>query len=306
MGVTVGLQRVQALMTYSISGWCPATGEAGFAMASFDVTFAPPERIPSAVVAGVGSVACQAMTRPGFGAKVVALLQRGRPAAEGLAEALRGEAGGDLFQVAVVDAVGGIAAFTGSSTMAWAGHTAGLRCVAAGNLLRSGWVVDEMVARFQADDGEPLPRRLLAALHAGYATGGDRRGTRSATLRVAGLATGELYLRVQHHHRPLAELERLLELAQREAAFTSNVQAASRLLSPLLVEHGLVEDLASLSTAEAIGRLREDVRAQALMRPPADRVLDDLVVSLEGTHESVGRMPFRVALAALGAGLLGS
>ncbi len=291
-------------MTYSISGWCPATGQFGFAMASFDVTFAPPERMPSTVVSGAGSVACQAMTRPGFGSKVVQVLRSGPSASRALAEALKGEVGSDSFQVAVVDAAGGVSAHTGGATMAWSGHAAGVRCVAAGNLLRNGWVVDEMLAKFQDRDQDPLPLRLLAALRAGYLAGGDRRGTRSATLHVAGLPAGEMYLRVQQHHRPLVELDRLLGLALREADFAANVDSASRLLSPLLTQEGLVADLGPLNTAAAVERLRHDPRARALLEPPADRVLDDLAASLTGTHDSLGRLPFHVALAALSAGVL--
>jgi uncharacterized Ntn-hydrolase superfamily protein len=106
-------------------------------------------------------------------------------------------------------------AHTGASTDPWAGHRVGAGCIAAGNLLTGGAVVDALVETFAACDNEPLPERLMRALEAGQAAGGDRRGQQSAALLVHGpLEPAYVDLRVDDHATPVAELRRLWELAR--------------------------------------------------------------------------------------------
>jgi uncharacterized Ntn-hydrolase superfamily protein len=290
-------------VTYSIAGYCQRTGQVGFAMASFDVNFVPPARSPSCVEAGAGAVACQAMTFPGAGDRIMELLAAGAAPGEALIAALEGEPAREFAQIGVVDAAGAVAAFTGARTMPWCGDLPGERCIAAGNLLRGGGVLEAMVHAFEWDDAAGLPRRLFIALDAGLRAGGDRRGTRAATLRVAGPPSGDLFLRVQHHRRPLAELARLLDVAESEGGFTRLVGRAATVFSPLLGDPQLVAELAQLTTDEAVARLRDDPRALGLA-PEAPAILDKVGACFGGPQAGLREVPFAVTLAALRGGLI--
>jgi uncharacterized Ntn-hydrolase superfamily protein len=117
-------------------------------------------------------------------------------------------------QLILLRASGETFAHTGTSTDPWRGHRVGAGCVAAGNLLKGGAVVDALVETFEATHGEPLPERLLRALEAGQEAGGDRRGQQSAALLVHGpLDAAFVDLRVDDHATPVAELRRLWGLA---------------------------------------------------------------------------------------------
>jgi uncharacterized Ntn-hydrolase superfamily protein len=115
-------------------------------------------------------------------------------------------------QLGVVDARGGVAAFTGKKVQPWKGHLVGSEYVVAGNLLVGGETVQSMAGAFAAARG-PLADRLLTALEAGQAAGGDKRGRASAALLVVG---NEEYpyinLRVDEHADPVAELRRIFDL----------------------------------------------------------------------------------------------
>lgn len=124
----------------------------------------------------------------------------------------------DHRQLGLVDASGRAASYTGRSCLAWAGGRAGAGYAAQGNLLVSGTTVDALARTFELREELPLAERLLAALAAGQAAGGDRRGQQSAALLVVGRGTGYggadvvVDLRVDDHELPLAELGRLYTL----------------------------------------------------------------------------------------------
>ncbi len=165
--------------------------------------------------AGVGAVATQANADVAYGPRALELLERGIPAHAALDQLLAADPGAASRQVAVVDALGDVAAYTGAMCIPFAGHHAaeGVSCQA--NIMATERVWAEMYATFESSSG-PLALRLLAALDAGERAGGDLRGRQSAAVLVVP-AAGEPWetvvsLRVEDHPDPLVELRRLLGL----------------------------------------------------------------------------------------------
>jgi uncharacterized Ntn-hydrolase superfamily protein len=199
--------------TYSIVARDRRTGELGVAVQSH--WFGVGAIVPW-VRAGVGAVATQAIAEPAYGPRALDRLAAGAGAEEALDELLGADDLARLRQVAVVDARGEVAAHTGAGCIAHAGHERGDGFSAQANMMASPEVWPAMAYAFGAATG-PLARRLLAALHAAEAYGGDLRGRQSAALVVAP-AGGEPWrrivdLRVEDHPEPLTELDRLLDLA---------------------------------------------------------------------------------------------
>ena len=199
-------------MTFSILARDPATGELGVAVQSHYFSVGPV--VPWAAP-GVGAVATQAMVRADYGPRGLALMAGGTPAPEALAQLRAQDDGGAMRQVAMLDAGGQVAAFTGPGCLAAAGDVQGDGVSCQGNILASGAVWPAMLTGYQAAGG-PLAGRLRAALNAALGAGGDLRGMQSAALLVVP-ATGEPWetvvsLRVEDSSAPLDELDRLLRL----------------------------------------------------------------------------------------------
>lgn len=178
-----------------------------------------------AAAPGVGALATQARTNRAFRSRGLALLREGLAPAEVLDVLEQEDEGYAMRQVALVDATGRTAVWTGSECTPWAGGWGRPDVAVAGNLLTGREVLEAMEAAFAAAADEPLPRRLVAALAAGDAAGGDLRGRQSAALLVvAGEAEPEwpprtvVDLRVDDHPDPVGELGRLLTLAEAEDA----------------------------------------------------------------------------------------
>jgi uncharacterized Ntn-hydrolase superfamily protein len=199
-------------VTYSIVARDPASGELGVAVQSHwfsvgsVVTWARP---------GVGAVATQANPEVAYGPRALDLLEAGEEAAAALAALVAPDSAAATRQVAVLDAAGGVAAHTGERCMRHAGHVTGAGVSCQANIMRSAEVWPAMLSAFQAAEG-PLAWRLLTALDAAEASGGDLRGRQSAAILVVP-AAGEPWetsvsLRVEDHPEPLVELRRLLEL----------------------------------------------------------------------------------------------
>ncbi|GAA1093356.1 DUF1028 domain-containing protein [Nocardiopsis composta] len=166
--------------------------------------------------AEAGAIATQALINPLLGIDGLALL-RSLPAPEALRRVLAADPAAEARQVAMVDAAGGTAAHTGAETHPWSGHRQGDGYAVAGNILTGAGVLDAMAEHFEAAAGSPLAERLLAALEAGQAAGGDRRGRQSAALYVhRGDPYPYLDLRVDDHPDPVAELRRVHGVAERE------------------------------------------------------------------------------------------
>jgi uncharacterized Ntn-hydrolase superfamily protein len=162
---------------------------------------------------GVGAVSTQSITNRYLGPAVLDGMARGLHPAAAIEGALVGDEGKGLRQVHAVDAHGRSAVWTGANCVPWAGGISGQGWSVAGNMLASEAVVADTMAAFLARDELPLPERLLAALEAGEAAGGDRRGRQSAALQIITTEDfPDLDLRVDDHREPLTELSRLLRL----------------------------------------------------------------------------------------------
>jgi len=200
-------------MTWSILAVDSPTGALAVAIASR--AFAIGGRSPF-VRTGVGAVATQSISNSYLAPRVLDLLAGGATPETALERALTQDAGRDLRQVHVVDRHGRSAAWTGRHCVEWAGHTSGDGVSVAGNMLANDRVAAATLDGFAAAAG-PLAERLVAALAAGEAAGGDRRGRQAAALL---LTTSEdfadINLRVDDHPDPLAELSRLLAVYRRE------------------------------------------------------------------------------------------
>jgi uncharacterized Ntn-hydrolase superfamily protein len=204
--------------TYSIVGCDLEAGQWGVAVQSkflavgSVVPWAEPE---------VGAIATQAYANPSYGPNGLDLLRQGLSAEEVVRRLTEEDDGRDERQLGVVDGSGPSAAWTGSGCLDWAGNRTGACYSAQGNILVSGATVDALAETFEANADRPLAERLLEALAAGQAAGGDSRGQQSAALLVvkrkggyAALSDVLVDLRVDDHERPIEELSRIYELHQ--------------------------------------------------------------------------------------------
>ncbi|WP_237216972.1 DUF1028 domain-containing protein [Falsiroseomonas oryziterrae] len=203
-------------MTWSIVAQDPATG--AFAVAVATCAFAVGASCPF-VRAGVGAVSTQSMTNRYLGPAVLDGMARGLSPAAAIEGALAGDEGKGLRQVHAVDRHGRSAAWTGANCVEWCGDLAGEHASFAGNMLAGPAVLAETRAAWSARTDLPLPERLLAALDAGEAAGGDKRGRQSAALvTVTTEDFPDLSIRVDDHAAPLVELRRLYGIWLRERA----------------------------------------------------------------------------------------
>jgi uncharacterized Ntn-hydrolase superfamily protein len=179
--------------------------------------------------AGVGAVATQAFVNISFGPKALALLKAGFTAEQTRKALIDSDPQGDRRQLAIIDAKGNVAVHTGARCLAWAGHKTGPNYTVQGNILVSAEVVNAMARAFEQAEGE-LADKMMAALEAGQAAGGDSRGQQSAALLVVRAGAGPggtdryLELRIDDHKQPIAELRRVLSMHQGYAA----IQRANR------------------------------------------------------------------------------
>lgn len=199
-------------MTWSIIARDKATGSFGIAVAT--KFFAVGARVPY-IAAGVGAVATQALVNPFYGSNGLRLLREGKPAHAVVEALVAADAGRDHRQLHIIDASGRIAAHTGAACIAWNGHIHGDGFSIAGNMLAGPRVLDDTAAAYLANAALPFPRRLIAAMRAGEAAGGDKRGKQSAAMLIYGEEDwSDLDLRVDDHAEPLAELQRLESISR--------------------------------------------------------------------------------------------
>ncbi|MCA9736510.1 MAG: DUF1028 domain-containing protein [Gemmatimonadota bacterium] len=202
------------LATFSIIARDPSTGELGMGVQS--KAFAAGNRAMTAK-GGVAIVAHQAAANPMYGPLGIQLIEAGYPPEEALAMLVASDEGRDRRQVAMMDQQGRTAAWTGTGANDWKGHRCGRDYCAQGNILTGAEVVDAMARSFESSNG-PLAERLLEALDAAQAAGGDARGMQSGALLVVrprvngGFSDRAVDIRVDDHTRPLEELRRILEL----------------------------------------------------------------------------------------------
>ena len=159
---------------------------------------------------GVGALSTQALPNPLWGFRGMRLLREGMAAQAVVDHVTKPDAGAEQRQFHVHDAKGGIAVHTGKSCIDWCGHVVRPGLSVAGNMLAGPQVIEATANTFESSNEASFPRRLIAAMMAGEAAGGDKRGKQSAALSIW---TTEEYpavsLRVDDHTDPLAELARL-------------------------------------------------------------------------------------------------
>lgn len=231
--VAVGAATPRAF-TFSIVARDPATGEMGVAVQSH--WFSVGSVVPWAE-AGVGAVATQSFVEPSYGSLGLALMRTGKSAPETLKALLAGDEGREVRQVAMVDAKGKVAAHTGAKCIPAAGHETGDQFSAEANLMENDKVWPAMAKAYREAKGD-LAERMLAALDAAQAVGGDIRGVQSAAIVVVkGQSTGRPWtdtifnLRVEDNPEPLKELRRLVQLqrAYNHATAGDDFTAAGKL-----------------------------------------------------------------------------
>jgi len=199
-------------MTWSIIARDPRTGQIGIAVAT--KFFAVGARVPH-IAPAIGGVATQAMVNPYYGIDGVKLLREGRNPREVVDMLLATDDGREARQLHVMDVAGRIAAHTGRECIDWCGHIQGDGFSLAGNMLAGAAVLDDTAKAYAASASLPFAQRLIAAMKAGEAAGGDKRGKQSAALVIQGEEEwSDLDLRVDDHADPLDELERLEQVSR--------------------------------------------------------------------------------------------
>ena len=162
---------------------------------------------------GVGALSTQALVNPHYGAQSLKLLAKGLPAPEVVQRLIAPDEGREHRQLHVIDAAGRIGQHTGAQCVDWAGAVAGEGFSVAGNMLANEQVIQQTARAFH-ESKKPFAERLISALRAGEAVGGDKRGKQSAALLICSTEDyPELNLRVDDHADPLAELNRLYHKA---------------------------------------------------------------------------------------------
>jgi uncharacterized Ntn-hydrolase superfamily protein len=290
-------------VTYSIIAFDPDTRQCGVAVQShyFSVGGLVPWGEP-----GIGAVATQATVDPAYGPRGLERMRAGRSAPEALAELVAADELGSVRQVAMVDAYGGVAAHTGAGCLAFAGQTVGHHHSCQANLMRTGEVWDAMSEAYLGAGGS-LAERLLDALDAGEAAGGDLRGRQSAAILVVG-AEGEPWqrlvdLRVEDHEDPLGELRRIMRLRNgyglvREAdeIFAAGEEERARELYVEAWERVPESHELKFWASLALVERGEGERGTALLREAIDahrdwrQVVDMLTVELSPSIEEVRRL----------------
>lgn len=197
-------------MTWSIVAFDKTSG--AFAVAVTTRSLAVGANCPF-VRAGVGAVSTQSMTNRYLAPIVLDALESGASPAEAVAKAIATDGGRGVRQLHAVDRHGVSAAWTGENCVEWCGSRAAPGISVAGNMLSGAPTVEATLATWLARADLELPERLLAALDAGEAAGGDRRGRQSAAMKIVTTEDfPDLDLRVDDHTEPLAELRRLTGL----------------------------------------------------------------------------------------------
>jgi uncharacterized Ntn-hydrolase superfamily protein len=239
--------------TYSIVARDATTGELGVAVQSHWFSVGS---VVTWAEAGVGAVATQSFVDPGYGRRGLDLMQRGVAAPAALERLVKADAQRDGRQVAMIDARGRVSAYTGKSAIAAAGHHVGKEYSVQANLMATDRVWPAMATAYESTRGD-LAERLLAALDAAQAAGGDIRGRQSAALLIVKpKGTGRPWvgadrvfdLRVDDSPNPLAELRRLTRLQRAYA----HANRGDELMTEKKIEAALEEYKAASAQAPEV------------------------------------------------------
>ncbi|HXE67944.1 MAG TPA: DUF1028 domain-containing protein [Hyphomicrobiaceae bacterium] len=234
-------------MTWSIIARDAGTQRTGIIVAT--KFFAVGAMVPH-IKTGVGAIASQAFINPNFAAPGLELLAAGATGEAVIAKLVAADQGRANRQLHLIDSRGSFAAYTGAACIDWCGHEVRTDYSVAGNMLAGPAVLRETINGYEANAQLPFARRLIAAMQAGEAAGGDKRGKQSAALLIHDGEDYPLYdLRVDDHAEPLAELARLEEVARQRwlhfRRFMPNRQHPSG-----LVDRAQLEGLIAKSIAE--------------------------------------------------------
>ena len=234
-------------MTWSIIARDAHSGRIGIAVATR--FFAVGAVVPH-IEADAGAVATQAFINPHYGSRGLELLRDGQSAEAVIDELTGGDEGRRNRQLHVMDRAGRFAAYTGADCVDWCGHEMRATFSVAGNMLAGPAVLAETIRTYEAQAALPFGRRLLAAMRAGEAAGGDKRGKQSAALLIHDSESYPLYdLRVDDHADPLGELARLEEVS-RERWVHFRRYMPSRARRSGLTDRSGIEELIARSIAE--------------------------------------------------------
>ncbi|MDZ7261276.1 MAG: DUF1028 domain-containing protein [candidate division KSB1 bacterium] len=267
-----GLLSQRPVHTYSIVARDPETGELGVAVQSHWFSVGPV--VPWAE-AGVGAVATQSLVEISYGPLGLELMRAGKTAEEALKTLLAADKNTAVRQVAMIDAKGNVAVHTGEKCIPEAGHIKGSNYSVQANLMLNNKVWPAMSRAFEKTQGD-LAERMLAALEAAEAAGGDIRGRQSAAiLIVRGQSTGKPWqdrlmdLRVEDHPEPLTELRRLVNLHRAYEHMNRGDQALERNdFQEALKEYGaaeaMVPDNLEMKFWHAVGLVNKDRVDEAL------------------------------------------
>ncbi len=272
--------------TFSIVARDPATGELGVAVQSRAFRAGA---IVSYAKAGVGAVATQAAANQTYGPRGLALLELGLSPNEVVEHLTGSDPGRDRRQLAVIDAQGRVRAYTGSGTSAWAGHIEGENYSVQGNILAGEAVVQAMAAAFESSRGA-LALRLMDALDAGEAAGGDARGKQAGGVLVvkpigdSGRTTDRwVDVRVDDHAEPFKELRRLVNMSvsrihasearslAAQGRFSEAIEKQQEAIAIVPDEDQMIYGLARLyaragDSANAVATLRDAIERNARWR----------------------------------------
>ena len=201
--------------TYSIVARDSITGEMGVAVQSHWFSVGS---VVSWAEAGVGAIATQSFVNISFGPRGIDLLKQGKTAEEALNILIESDEGRDFRQLAIMDAKGNVAVYTGPKCIPDAGHVAGEQFSVQANLMLNDRIWPAMAEAYRKAEG-PLAERLITALEAAQIEGGDIRGKQSAAILVVrGESTGKVWedrlidLRIEDHPEPVQEIKRLLKV----------------------------------------------------------------------------------------------
>lgn len=224
-------QRLNTIFsTYSIVARDPQTGQLGVAVQTHQMCVGA---VVPWLAPGVGAVATQSLTNVAFGPMGLAMLQAGVPAPKVIEALVSSDENAHVRQVAAVDAAGRVGAWTGQGCIPEAGHHLGNGYSVQANMMTSASVVPAMAEAFEHATGD-LAQRMLAALEAAQAEGGDIRGMQSAALKVVAGKRDETVsiapydLRVDEHEQPLKELGRLVRLRHAQLTEQQGYEALER------------------------------------------------------------------------------
>lgn len=202
------------LNTFSITARCERTGQFGIAVST---------KVPAVgalcpyVKAGVGAISSQSFVNPYIGINGLKYLEDGLTAEAVRERILAEDTQPEIRQFAIVDKDGQAVAYTGEKCVDWHGHIVGDNFAAAGNMLVGEKTIKEMASVFEGSNNLKLSERLLKALEAGQAAGGDKRGKQSSALKVVSTESYPFVdLRVDEHEDPVKELRRVYEVAKYE------------------------------------------------------------------------------------------